>query len=220
MMIASIQSTAKIPSIVEIQRVLVKLDVFQKVDIFSQKWIDPVITSVLLSKAPQHFLKKKDIIIRTHSERVTRSVKNRKRFVCNLMRHFDEEKGGMKTPVMFDDDTYAYLITGIRIDRVSELIEVLVFDPHVLITRGPRRKANGVKLRDFLDDDDDDDDDDEEGKCLACTSPIKPQGTARWIPLTNILFFREGDDLKEGKKVWMSCFFAVGEDSSLDYLDV
>lgn len=87
---------------------------------------------------------------------------------------------------------------------MSELVEVLVFDPHVHVVRSSCGTiVNGLKLKSF--------------DKFKSTSPIKPQGTARWIPLKNLLFLRDDGD-HDLKLVWMSCFFAVGKDETLSYL--
>ena len=199
MMIAQIAQSEFVPNIVQLQRWLVQLGKFRDSDVFSRKWMDPILTSDVLSKMSHLFLKKKDLVVRTFSERVPRSHANRKRFVQNLISHFTKTK----RPVMLDDDTYAYIITGIRIDRVSELVELLVFDPHVHVVRtSSSTLVNGLTLKNF--------------QRFESTSPLRPQGTARWIPLNNILFLRDGAQSK--KLVWMSCFFAVGEDENLSHL--
>ena len=87
--------------------------------------------------------------------------------------------------------------------RVSELVELLVFDPHVHVVRtSSSTLVNGLTLKNF--------------QRFESTSPLRPQGTARWIPLNNILFLQDGAESK--KLVWMSCFFAVGEDENLSHL--
>lgn len=180
--------TVAVPTIVGLQRTLVRLNAFKPADVFTRKWMDPLLAEKVLSDGASFGARRGQVMC--VAKRLPRSSALRTKFLSLLWYHF---KCGARTPVMYDDDTYAYIVAGVR---QTSRAEVLVFDPHVLIRRN-HPSHGGLRLSHF--------DSGVANLHFRSTSPIRPEGCARWIPYENLLHLPERS--VSTRYVWMFCFF-------------
>ena len=119
-------STFSLPSITDIQHMLVQLNRMKPEKVNSTCWIEPpdcaaVLEEIYSIPTIQHTL----IDIGT----TTQGNESFIQFYKTLKQHFSSSLGGSNTPIICDDVTYAYVITGLAVSNTPvELTEEIKLD--------------------------------------------------------------------------------------------